>query len=203
MMEHTQVTLPVERYRPRVAENFDTLSAGFDTPIWGQDTFAGFLTYFDSHYPGVEYMTVQLGAEIVGVFALIPFEHPDLPGDRFNCETLIYLIPSARRKGILKGLAHAAGIAARIHKVNLWADVRTTNEASVAAHLKMFPNLKPTVHKSPEGYSTYRWLISDPANDLYCSRWMREECGLAIMRLQSRQHKIDNPDYDPTSLYFL
>jgi GNAT superfamily N-acetyltransferase len=155
------------------------LAAGYDAAIWGERTFDGILERLLA-YRSRDILAVQVGADIRGVFAFLPF--PEAGTDAL--ETFLYLDPAARRRGIARALLHNAALAASRARLELWSDVALTNDASLALHAAAFPGL-PTVDRiSPRAYLTRSWRLdqADPAALDQQDRWLREDLHIALAR---------------------
>lgn len=184
---HPTLHLPVT-LRRFVAEDahedgtLDALSNGYDTPIWGEPTYNRFLAHLIAAHPIRETLSIHWEGRPVGIYGFLPF--PD--EGPAAVETLLYLHPDYRRRGIANLLLRSSAQTAAFHHIPLFSDVSTDNPGSLALHQALFPRTPLTLgHRSPLGYTTNRWLLSAaPDQDLpYSHRWIKEDLGWALGRL--------------------
>ena len=141
---------------PSQWQGLNLLDEGFDTPIWGKETLTELLAHIKEHYGTYEIAAVTAGGKELGLYGFLPLdcEHPSA------VETLIYLHPGARGRGLAQTLILASGATARRLGIFLFADVRTTNARSIHLHETLLVGEKSTLHDSPHGYQTRRWLLT-------------------------------------------
>ena len=149
---------------PHMWKNLEYLNEGYDTAVWGKETFTDFLGHIRDHYDGYAIASVHMVDEQgrrsmpVGLYGFLPFPEEE----EGAAETLVYLHPEARRLKVGTLLLSASAYAANEVPIALYSDVRTTNDTSVALHTSAFPDLPRTgPYPSPFGYETFRWRISD------------------------------------------
>lgn len=161
--------------------NLEYLEQGFDYPVFGVETVKELLNKIENFYQRKEVWLIQHGANICGIFAVGNFPE-SLEGKDNWFETVVYIHPEYRGLGIAKLLTLSTAKAFENKNANLVIEVRTDNDASLKAHAKIFPEIKPVLVNNAD-FDAYQWRVADENKVEVETRWLAEELGYGISKL--------------------